>query len=191
MYRSIDKPVNPFQEIVHVIVGWEKEIFSAHKYLLCFRSPYFLRAFNGPFTEGQSGVLELNHVRPKIFELFVDWVYSGQIGYSSFYSQRSCVIDNPRDQHTERLELITLKDLFELWILADYFQTDEIENPIVFEIRNIREHEDFALIEACELLYSKAPENSTMQKELVMFCVNRCDSDQLERLRLFLPQYVD
>lgn len=59
----------------------ESDEFLIHKSFICFYSPYFAAAFNGPFKEGESQTSELEDVCPIAFGLFVSWLYSQRVEY--------------------------------------------------------------------------------------------------------------
>jgi hypothetical protein len=68
--------------VVAVTVGakskWEKKTFTIHKDLLCRSSDYFKKAVDGPFIENARGELELPVDCPMVFELFYQWLYTGE-----------------------------------------------------------------------------------------------------------------
>ncbi|PQE06578.1 BTB POZ-like protein [Rutstroemia sp. NJR-2017a BVV2] len=63
---------------VDILVGAEKKKFTLAKALLCHRSAYFERAFNGPFKEGIEQVLELPETSVDTFQLIVQFLYTGR-----------------------------------------------------------------------------------------------------------------
>ncbi len=65
--------------IVKVYVGEEKQIWQLHEDLLCDRSEYFKRAFQGKFKEGHSKEIHLEEADPAAFGCFVDWVYGAPL----------------------------------------------------------------------------------------------------------------
>ena len=46
-----------------------------HKTLLCSKSDYFQKCFNGQFMEASSSKLVLDAISVTIFSRFTDWVY--------------------------------------------------------------------------------------------------------------------
>ncbi len=67
------------KEMVDVFVGPERKQFHLHKDLLCDRSSYFQKAFEGDFKESRENSMDLAEDEVAAFELFVDWLYSGRL----------------------------------------------------------------------------------------------------------------
>ena len=65
--------------MVDVFIGAKRKIFRLHEDLLCDRSDYFKAAFQGDFVEGKSKELYLPENNDASFELFVNWLYGGNI----------------------------------------------------------------------------------------------------------------
>ena len=65
--------------MVDVFVGAKRKTFRLHEELLCDRSDYFKATFQSEFAEGQSKELYLPDDNDASFELFVNWLYSGNI----------------------------------------------------------------------------------------------------------------
>jgi hypothetical protein len=57
----------------------EQKVFVVHQEFVCHYSPYFDAAFNGKFAEGQTQTLELEGIRPYVFEVFINWIYTQTI----------------------------------------------------------------------------------------------------------------
>jgi BTB/POZ domain len=60
-------------------VGKGKQAFGIHRDLICFHSPYFKATFQGRFEEAVTGEVVLENTDPKVFGLFADWLYTGQV----------------------------------------------------------------------------------------------------------------
>jgi len=59
---------------VTIIASGQK--FVVHKELICHSSPFFDRAFNGSFLEGQTQEMKLEDVEASRFGIFVHWLYT-------------------------------------------------------------------------------------------------------------------
>ncbi|KAI4248511.1 MAG: hypothetical protein L6R40_001073 [Gallowayella cf. fulva] len=79
------EPFFPFDQIVTVLVGPDRERFSIHKRLIC-QYPFFKTAYDGGFRESADSVVELPEHDPAIFRFFVYWLYTGKL-YGHFYPQ--------------------------------------------------------------------------------------------------------
>ncbi|CZR61813.1 uncharacterized protein PAC_11710 [Phialocephala subalpina] len=87
---------------INVGSGQEKLTFMVQKSLICHYSAFFDAAFNGPFLEGKSQVINMEDVENKIMGLLVDWLYLQRIQSEHGTSTR-----------------VTMLDLAKLWVLAD------------------------------------------------------------------------
>lgn len=67
-----------YDSIVYVKVGPERQSFGFHKALLCRRSAYFKAALNGNFKEAEDGVVILDDEDPHLFQVFNEWLYTGE-----------------------------------------------------------------------------------------------------------------
>ncbi|TGO12207.1 hypothetical protein BTUL_0092g00070 [Botrytis tulipae] len=66
-------------ELVQIIVGPELKEFFVHKTLIRSTCDFFERAFNGKFKEGIENKMYLPEDDPEIFDIFVNWMYSGHL----------------------------------------------------------------------------------------------------------------
>lgn len=65
--------------MVDVFVGAKRKTFRLHEELLCDRSDYFKATFQGEFAEAKSKELYLPDDNDASFELFVNWLYGGNL----------------------------------------------------------------------------------------------------------------
>lgn len=75
-------------------MGREKEDFCIHKGLISHHSTFFHAAFNGPFQEGMSGVVELPEEKSKTFEIVHAWLYSKQLTQNIDGEDVACTSSN-------------------------------------------------------------------------------------------------
>ncbi|TVY27944.1 hypothetical protein LHYA1_G003505 [Lachnellula hyalina] len=54
----------------------EPRKFIVHRDFICHYSPYFDAAFNGDFIEAHTQTLDLDEFWPRVFELFINWIYT-------------------------------------------------------------------------------------------------------------------
>jgi len=66
---------------VSIKAGEAGKEFRVHKNLICDQSPYFERAFNGGFTEGQSGQVVLQDTQEYALRIVLTWLYTGRLEY--------------------------------------------------------------------------------------------------------------
>ncbi|KAE9376554.1 hypothetical protein N431DRAFT_288501, partial [Stipitochalara longipes BDJ] len=112
------------QCFVTILVGDDSELrpFTLHKDILCKDSPFFDRAFNGNFKEGETQTMILEDIEPSIFGLFLCWLYSGDI------AQRKV-----GEKEEETLNQTPVQ-LAKLWILAERFMMPKLQNSVINEI---------------------------------------------------------
>lgn len=94
---------------VKVSLDDKRDEFLIHKSFICFYSPYFTAAFNGPFKEGESQASELEDMCPIAFSVFVNWIYTQRI------------------ERTEGKVLLR-EALLELWLLAERLLIPRLQN---------------------------------------------------------------
>lgn len=62
--------------MVDVFVGRKRKKFVFHKGLLCSKSPYFARMFNGKLLESRTGECYMDKDSVEAFEIFTSYLYS-------------------------------------------------------------------------------------------------------------------
>ncbi|TAQ88416.1 hypothetical protein B7494_g3286 [Chlorociboria aeruginascens] len=92
--------------------------FLIHKSIVCQVSPPLKAAFNSQFIEGQTQTYRLDDVKPKVFQLLMQWFYSRKITFEMHndYGGLGTHSDNhvsPDICHSDRETTI------DLWVLAD------------------------------------------------------------------------
>ena len=68
-----------YDEIVSLVVGEEKRVFTIHKGVLCSTSTYFAAALKGSFKEAAEQKIIFPEGKPWVFERFQLWLYSKQV----------------------------------------------------------------------------------------------------------------
>lgn len=109
----------PYDKIVTVFVGPEKECFGVHKTFVCGQSDFFKAALTGHFKEAD-GTIALPEQDPATFKYFVYWLYTGSLR-GLYYPKSS----SPT--------MATLRDLLRTKLIAQC-----IENPDQLQADNPR-----------------------------------------------------
>src|SRR4051812_21905037 len=104
-------------EFVTIYGGVEKTKFAVHKKLICDKSEFFSKAFNGNFREGQEQTMYLEEDAPGVVDLFCRWLYTSE------------VIEGSTQEH--------LENLFGLYIFAERLMLKELKNKTMDQIQNI------------------------------------------------------
>jgi hypothetical protein len=94
--------------------------FIIHKDFLCFYSPFFASAFNGPYKEGRTQTMNLSDIDLEAFGMFVYWLYQRKL-----------------PTHTVDFEDVDLVHLANLWILGDRFLITSLQNNAAARIHTI------------------------------------------------------
>jgi BTB/POZ domain len=66
-------------EWITVYVGPERREFKLHKLLVCTKSPYFDKCFNGNFAEAKTAECRFPEDDSSAFEIFMNYLYTGQV----------------------------------------------------------------------------------------------------------------
>lgn len=64
-------------DIVTVLVGPNMQRFAVHKDVICKGSEFFRAACSTRWLEGQEKLVRLPEVRPNVFQVYLDWAYTG------------------------------------------------------------------------------------------------------------------
>ncbi|PQE29862.1 BTB POZ-like protein [Rutstroemia sp. NJR-2017a WRK4] len=117
---------------VHVGVGDNRQVFTVHKNLLKKCTTYFEAKKMFDSTAGEAGLIFLNEEDPKVFKLFVDWVYTGTVEKPR---TRFAVKAMPSQAEVARLEAELLMDfnshlekLVDLFALGERFEIPDLMN---------------------------------------------------------------
>ncbi|KAI1497612.1 BTB/POZ protein [Biscogniauxia marginata] len=62
-----------------VTVTCKDKTWKLHKAIICPRSPYFLKAFDGNFNEAKTGTLILHDQNPKDVDVIITFLYTGEV----------------------------------------------------------------------------------------------------------------
>ena len=57
----------------------DKQEFLVYKKFICYYSPFFDAAFNGRFEEGETQSIDIDYVKPEVFGLFFNWLYTQKV----------------------------------------------------------------------------------------------------------------
>jgi hypothetical protein len=109
-------------EIVTIQVGPKRKSFIVHKKLICDRSDYFSKAFNGNFWE-REGVIYFPEEDFATFESFITYLYQDRLP-QFFPTQRA-------DKHS-----FEHKKLYPLFFLAEKLCINELANRVMDAIQD-------------------------------------------------------
>jgi hypothetical protein len=131
--------------MITIVVGQGSAIqnFQVHRGLLCYHSGLFKRLLNGPFKHNDSHALPTE--KPATFQLFYDWLYSGEVVY---------------DEATELLP----KTIVELYFFADAHMVQQLKDRALelYFLRFLKDWE--APQDLTRIVYEKTAGASSMRK---------------------------
>ena len=134
-------------EFVHIIIGAEKRDFTIHKGLICHYSKFFDAAFEGKFSEGSSGIVELRQESVTTFEIVYIWLYSRNLNNSG----------------EERDEDCTHRQLAEVFVFGDRYDMAALCNATLDEIIRLYEMKGNVLAEPLQYIYENTLPSSPLR----------------------------
>jgi BTB/POZ domain len=141
-------------EIVTIHVGPKRKSFTVHKKLICDRSEFFDKAFNGRFQEAK-GVMYLAEEDIAAFDSFITYLYQDRL--PQFSSTMECTAENFEAQK-----------LCPLFFLAEKVCCNELANKVMDAIQDFgRLNELIPGNESTAMIY----ENTHEESKLRSYCV--------------------
>ncbi|PMD39649.1 hypothetical protein L207DRAFT_583511 [Hyaloscypha variabilis F] len=141
-------------EIVTIHVGPKRKPFTLHKKLICDRSEFFAKAFNGQFQEAEV-VMYLVEEDTVAFDSFISYLYQDRL--PQFSSTTKCTANEFPEQK-----------LYPLFFLAEKVCCNELANKVMDAIQ------DFGLLnevipgnESTTMIY----ENTHEESKLRSYCI--------------------
>ncbi|KAL8864393.1 MAG: hypothetical protein Q9198_009892 [Flavoplaca austrocitrina] len=134
--------------IVTVRVGSGEEVksWAVHKGLLTHHSPFFAAALNGFFKESTSNVVELIEDSPEAFNLFVYWLYTGDLTPGKLTSD------------VKRFARIACL----AWALGDKLQCPVFQDRAMLQLLAFHKHA-WLMEDAIRLIYNVSPSGSKLR----------------------------
>ncbi|PMD18101.1 hypothetical protein NA56DRAFT_258582 [Hyaloscypha hepaticicola] len=131
-------------EIVQLVVGSDRKIFSVHKKLLCSVSEFFDKALTGRFAEASSNQMDLPEDHPAIVSMFISWLYTEDLKFDMY-------------ECDENSGVTTLIDLY---VFADAKRCNALKNAAMDTLQDglYRSHL-FLCLSHVELVFEKTCTN--------------------------------
>lgn len=111
---------------VKILVGQDETPFSIHKDLLCHYSSYFRAALNGGFEEAAKNEIKLLDEDPQIFNVFLEWLYTGNL-----YEPRTTIDPNGKADEERTDVALTCILILKLWVFGDKRGAPKLQNDAV------------------------------------------------------------
>ncbi|MCJ1403139.1 hypothetical protein MMC11_006362 [Xylographa trunciseda] len=79
MQEKVAKRAKLYDSIVTIVVGPKERSYIIHKGILCKHATYFEAALSEGFLESKTMIIHLDEEDPKIFDIFINWLYVRKI----------------------------------------------------------------------------------------------------------------
>ncbi|KAF2667992.1 hypothetical protein BT63DRAFT_415501 [Microthyrium microscopicum] len=124
--RQTDSDLQSFAgETIQVLVGASETPFTVQKSILSSNSEYFERMLRNDFKESLEGVSKLPKHTPEAFEIFMNFIYRGNI-YSATEAGSQLT---GKDKHTAFAN--EMNKILQAISLANYLQSDGFQNATI------------------------------------------------------------
>ncbi|KUI63282.1 hypothetical protein VP1G_10435 [Cytospora mali] len=111
--------LGPIQDFTQVVtLKAQDKTFYVHKEILTKNSPYFDKALNGPFTEGQTQSITFDDIDPNSLAKYIRLLQ--QVAYVPDFKLRA------RGPSAARVYLYPMEALLKLWELGDRFLDETV-----------------------------------------------------------------
>ncbi|KAK4910629.1 hypothetical protein LTR66_017420 [Elasticomyces elasticus] len=114
-----------------VLVGSEQQAFSVHKALICGHSLFFDTALNGPWAETSKHTVELPEDEPKIFSLYLHWLYYGNIPVLADRTHLKEMSGDELDTAEDEIVNNEYTQLFKACVLAEKYFDAEFHDTVI------------------------------------------------------------
>ncbi len=184
-----------FTSVVIVEVGPEQQAFIVHKDFLCNVSPFFAAALQGHFKEAEEDKVRLPVEDPKVFEYFLQWLYTKDLSheeldlspylYTSNLSHKELNKSTGRSQWENmppgrsQWEIPSFPDVFpllRLYSIASVFQVTDLRDAIVDQLMFICKRTKYIPGPAqVQFVYEEIPQSNMLRQVILDACLfSRC-----------------
>jgi hypothetical protein len=160
----------PLPERARVIVGLRS--FDVEQDLLSSVSPFFQKAFQGPWIEAGTRTITLTDTDPETFAHFLEWLRSNEATTVKNQPSSNYFPDSYKDLPDRSLDKeLRLMPLLRLWVLSDVLQTSSLQNDAMKLIANKYHNYDGKNIftDVFDYVYENTPPRSALRRILVDF----------------------
>ncbi|KAK3646341.1 hypothetical protein LTR56_003101 [Elasticomyces elasticus] len=135
-----------FSDIITVVVGEEKELFTVHTASICRKSEFFRAACKREWQEGKDKTIPLPDIKPPIFTLYVNWAYTGvldiEIGDSPDLVQNDSQSADGDDTTQKKKEVaswdLRQSNLVALHLAADFLLDEALKDRSIDGLLEIK-----------------------------------------------------
>ncbi|XP_043479756.1 speckle-type POZ protein-like [Leptopilina heterotoma] len=123
------------EEFKDVTFNVEDKKFTAHKNILAIRSPVFAAMFKNKMTEGLTSVVEINDIKPAIFQQLLNFIYTDRVknleesAFELIYVAEKYQLEKLKNlcinSLNEKLSINTVSKTLEV---ADFYSIENLKN---------------------------------------------------------------
>jgi hypothetical protein len=178
--------------MITIDVGAEHAKYSVYAELISYYSGYFKGTLNGPWKEAEDRVIELPDIEPRVFDIFIDWLYTQKLPKRSReWVTPTAEIEAGSHNHSRVVERL----MMEVYVFADRFLVPQLKVALFRFFANFCNNDAIPpYYEAIIYAFDNLPSTSPMLTLLVkLHCAywtdssDTTDNGELE-LRHELPQ---
>ncbi|KAF1974612.1 hypothetical protein BU23DRAFT_96408 [Bimuria novae-zelandiae CBS 107.79] len=104
--------------MITVDVGEEHVKYSVYAELISYYSNYFKATLHGPWKEAEDRVIELPDIEPRVFDIFIDWLYTQKLPKKTL----GWILPPPeQDTDSTRQFQLAERQMIKAYVLADRF----------------------------------------------------------------------
>jgi hypothetical protein len=172
-----------YNDIIPILIGPNEEPFSIHADFLVDKSRFFAAACSKKYLESD-GIIRLREVSPDSFRLYLGWVYSHDLRFTS--DPRHADKDKDEDDQAHPYEQAKF---CELYLLADLLDDFKLRNKtmeiLVTQMRSLPHPHTIWRV------YERTASKSLMREMLVDKVIMRIDrSDFARDIGEYPPEFV-
>lgn len=184
-------------QLVSILVGPNSREFAVPRSIICDRSEYFRKAFEGSYIEGRTGSIALPNVEEWVFKCFVIWLYTRKLSDGPFLPDPDRrTLDSDDDSDGEEQDDTRIPDspddytingddwrwtwLIESYTFADEHDTKALRNNIITTIVEESTSCNIPSIGQLQHAFNNVPESSTLGRLLIDLMVTKTWPDGLD-----------
>lgn len=124
-----------WSEVFTVLAGKEETSFTLHKKVFSESSSFFRGALAGGWKESEEGVVRLDHIAPRDFKIYVDYVYGGKLDHEIIDTQFVPGEDTKRGARVHDYRLgYKIHRLCGLWVHGDFLGDTNFQNKVISQL---------------------------------------------------------
>jgi hypothetical protein len=141
----------------------ERHIFYVHKSVLCKTSSFFQKATKSEWTASTPRPIDLSDEDPKIFQFYVQWLYSGTVAIQTRFINNS-------DAEGGLCGIVDKCSLIESYLLGEKLMDTAFQNAVMQGlIQCVKREESYPINSVIKRVYERTTTKSPLRRLLVDF----------------------